>query len=199
MFASAGWQVLTVKYGHLLEELFARPGGTELRARIDEMSNPEYQRMLRCTPAQLRERLPGGREPIAALMAALDDQTLVAAIRNLGGHDLAALDHAFALIEDTRPTVIFAYTVKGYGLPAQGHPQNHSALLTREQMHELAGQLGTDPDHPWNPFPPGSEPDRLCGASTTLRTWCRRSRLTSAVHRRAPRARRPLWVVRCST
>ena len=28
MFASAGWQVLTVKYGRLLEELFARPGGT---------------------------------------------------------------------------------------------------------------------------------------------------------------------------
>ncbi|MGH3164603.1 MAG: pyruvate dehydrogenase, partial [Trebonia sp.] len=40
MFASAGWQVLTVKYGHLLEELFTRPGGQELRARIDEMPNP---------------------------------------------------------------------------------------------------------------------------------------------------------------
>ena len=27
MFSAAGWQVLTVKYGRLLEELFARPGG----------------------------------------------------------------------------------------------------------------------------------------------------------------------------
>ena len=60
MFAAAGWQVLTVKYGQLLQELFARPGGEALRARIDEMSNPEYQRLLRCTDAQLRERLPGG-------------------------------------------------------------------------------------------------------------------------------------------
>lgn len=58
MFASAGWQVITVKYGRLLEELFARPGGHELRARIEQMPNPEYQRLLRCTPAQLRERLP---------------------------------------------------------------------------------------------------------------------------------------------
>ena len=49
MFAAAGWQVLTVKYGQLLQELFARPGGEALRARIDEMSNPEYQRLLRCT------------------------------------------------------------------------------------------------------------------------------------------------------
>jgi pyruvate dehydrogenase E1 component len=38
MFASAGWQVLTVKYGRLLEELFTRPGGSELRTRIDQMS-----------------------------------------------------------------------------------------------------------------------------------------------------------------
>src|SRR5919206_939515 len=59
MFTSAGWQVLTVKYGHLLEELFTRPGGNELRTRIDQMPNPEYQRLLRCTPSQLRERLPG--------------------------------------------------------------------------------------------------------------------------------------------
>src|SRR5690606_2345188 len=41
MFAAAGWQVLTVKYGDLLESLFARPGGDALRRRIDRMPNPE--------------------------------------------------------------------------------------------------------------------------------------------------------------
>ena len=30
--------------------------------------------------------------------------------------------------------MIFAYTIKGYGLPTQGHPRNHSALLTSEQI-----------------------------------------------------------------
>ena len=59
MFDAAGWQVLTVKYGGVLEELFAHPGGDALRARIDEMSNPEYQRLLRCPPAEMRARLPG--------------------------------------------------------------------------------------------------------------------------------------------
>jgi len=34
MFAAAGWQVLTVKYGQILTELFARPGGAALRTRI---------------------------------------------------------------------------------------------------------------------------------------------------------------------
>ncbi|GAA3227026.1 pyruvate dehydrogenase [Pseudonocardia petroleophila] len=152
MFDAAGWQVLTVKYGALLEELFTRPGGDALRARIDEMPNPEYQRLLRCTPAQLRERLPGDDAKLAELVAGLDDPTLHAAIRNLGGHDLSALRTAFAAIDDTRPTVVFAYTVKGHGLASEGHPQNHSSLLTHEQFAELAAAVGADVEDPWAPL-----------------------------------------------
>ncbi|HEX5403043.1 MAG TPA: pyruvate dehydrogenase, partial [Pseudonocardiaceae bacterium] len=162
MFASAGWQVVTLKYGKLLTELFERPGGDELRSRIDMMSNPEYQRLLRCTADQLRTRLPGDSAPIQQLVAELDDETLMAAVRNLGGHDLDALDGAFQSITDDRPTVIFAYTIKGYGLPVQGHPQNHSSLLTTGQMNELAGRLGVTPDQPWQRFAQDSEPGRLC-------------------------------------
>ena len=54
MFAAAGWQVLTVKYGRKLDELFDLPGGKALRARIDAMTNPEYQRLLRCRADELR-------------------------------------------------------------------------------------------------------------------------------------------------
>ena len=95
MFAAAGWQVLTVKYGRLLQELFARPGGDALRARIDEMPNPEYQRLLRCTAgraarAAARRRRPA-RPRSPSWSPTLDDATLHAAIRNLGGHDLDAL------------------------------------------------------------------------------------------------------------
>ena len=150
MFTAAGWQVITLKYGRLLAELFARPGGEALRHRIDAMPNPEYQRLLRCPPDELRRRLPGGDEPLARLIADLDDAALAAAIRNLGGHDLAALDEAFGAIDDSRPTIILAYTIKGYGLAIEGHPQNHSALLTQAQLGELAAQLGADPDRPWN-------------------------------------------------
>lgn len=165
MFAAAGWQVLTVKYGRLLEELFTQPGGGALRARIDEMSNPEYQRLLRCSVTELRERLPGAGGESAAittLLDQLDDDTLYAAIRNLGGHNLDALTNTYRAIDDTRPTVIFAYTVKGYGLPTEGHPQNHSSLLTREQMLALAEDLGTSLDDPWRGFPQDSATARLC-------------------------------------
>jgi pyruvate dehydrogenase E1 component len=165
MFAAAGWQVLTVKFGHLLQELFTRPGGPALRARIDDMSNPEYQRLLRCTDAQLRERLPGDEPSLRTLVESLDAATLRAAIRNLGGHDLDALGEAFAAIDDTRPTVIFAYTVKGHGLATEGHPQNHSSLLTAAQFAQLAERLGTDPDDPWAPFPDGSAEATLCAGT----------------------------------
>jgi pyruvate dehydrogenase E1 component len=164
MFDAAGWQVITVKYGRLLEELFTRPGGAALRRRIDEMPNPEYQRLLRCTPTQLRDRLPGDDEEVTALIAGLDDATLHAAVRNLGGHDLAALGDAFTAIDDTRPTVIFAYTVKGYGLASEGHPQNHSSLLTDEQMTQLAESVEASMGDPWARFPDGSDAGLLCAS-----------------------------------
>src|SRR5580658_1477278 len=166
MFVAAGWQVITLKYGRLLEDLFARPGGDALRNRIHAMPNPEYQRLLRCAAAELRRRLPGGDEALAGLIAGLDDATLAAAIRNLGGHDLSSLDEAYRAIEDDRPTLILAYTIKGYGLPVEGHPQNHSALLTAEQMQELASHLGTDADHPWSRFAPDTAAGRLCAETS---------------------------------
>lgn len=167
MFRAAGWQVLTVKYGRLLHELFARPGGDALRARIDGMPNPEYQRLLRCDADEVRTRLPDvGSGPdgpaLAELVATLDDATLLAAVRNLGGHDAAALGEAFDEIDDSRPTVILAYTVKGHGLATAGHPQNHGSILTAEQMAELADAVGADVDDPWHRFPADSAAGRLC-------------------------------------
>ncbi len=168
LFDAAGWQVLTVKFGRLLEHLMNRPGGAALRARIVEMSNPEYQRLLRCDADELRRRLPGegaGSMEIAALVAGIDDETLLAAIRNLGGHDIPALREVFARIDDSRPTVILAYTVKGYGLPIEGHPQNHSSLLTIEQYQQLAALLGESVESPWQRFAPDSDEGRLCTAA----------------------------------
>ncbi|MBY4402153.1 pyruvate dehydrogenase [Rhodococcus fascians] len=165
MFDAAGWQVISVKFGRLLENLFARPGGDGLRQRILDMPNPEYQRLLRCDAAQLRTRLPGdgpGASAITDIITDVDDTVLVEAIRNLGGHDLDALREAYATIDDTRPTVIIAYTVKGFGLPTQGHPQNHSSLLSIEEYAELAQALGTDPAQPWGRFADNSAAGALC-------------------------------------
>jgi pyruvate dehydrogenase E1 component len=168
IFSAAGWQTITVTFGKLLERLFDRPGGTALRARILQMPNAEYQRLLRCSADELRSRLPGAGADaggINELIAQLDDHTLTRALANLGGHDLDALRAAYSQIDDSRPTVIFAYTIKGFGLPAQGHPQNHSSLLTDDQFADLAVALGKDAEHPFSRFEHNTPAAQMCQAA----------------------------------
>ena len=170
MFEAAGWGVATVKYGRLLRELFARPGGEDLRRRIDRMGNEEYQRLLRSDPAELRERLPGtgrGARAVRDLVAGLEDAEVHAAVRDLGGHDLADLLAAFREADAAadRPSVVLAYTIKGWRLPIEGHPSNHSALLTEAEWRALAGALGADPEDPWRRFDPGSPEELLAAAA----------------------------------
>ena len=71
-------------------------------------------------------------------------------------------------MQHDRPTVIFAYTIKGWSLPIEGHPENHSALLTHEQFAELGEQLGADPGDPWAPFDPGSPEGELAAAAAAV-------------------------------
>jgi pyruvate dehydrogenase E1 component len=167
MFEAAGWETITVKYGRRLRALFEQSGGAALRERIDSMSNEEYQRLLRSPAGELRERLPGGgrtRREVERLIAGLDDAEVVAAVCDLGGHDLADLLEAFRRADQIRdrPAVIFAYTIKARGLPTQGHPANHSALLSHEQWLELARNLGADAGDPWAPFATGTPEAELC-------------------------------------
>ena len=101
---------------------------TELRERIDAMPNEEYQRLLRADAAELRERLEVDTGD-------LDDAELLRTFRDLGGHDLGALIDGYRQADAVRdrPSVVFAYTIKGWTLPTEGHPANHSALLNAEQ------------------------------------------------------------------
>jgi pyruvate dehydrogenase E1 component len=146
MFEAAGWHAITVKYGRWLGELFERDGGPALRRRIDSMPNEEYQRLLR---------------------SGVDDGELRRAIRDLGGHDLAELLAAFAEADRVtdRPSVVFAYTIKAWRLATEGHPGNHSALLSGAQWEQLASELGADPEDPWAVFEPGTPAAELCSAT----------------------------------
>ncbi|MCU1489549.1 MAG: pyruvate dehydrogenase [Acidimicrobiaceae bacterium] len=167
MFAAAGWNTITLKFGSRLRELFAMRDGPQLEQRIDSMSNEEYQHLLRLPAPEVRAALAGtGRERVSILRLVdhLDDSEVRSVIRDLAGHDFAdvigSLEHADRVTD--RPTVIFAYTIKAWRLPTEGHPGNHSALLSSEQWRALADELGADPDDPWAPFPEGGPEARAC-------------------------------------
>jgi pyruvate dehydrogenase E1 component len=152
MFEAAGWHVVTVKYGRRLS---AHPA---LCDRITAMPNEEYQRLLRADDAaELRDRLGQAASDV-------EDDELGGVVRDLGGHDLGLLLDAFAEADAVtdRPSVVFAYTIKAWRLATEGHPGNHSALLTVDQWRALAAELGADPDHPWAAFEAGSPEAELC-------------------------------------
>jgi pyruvate dehydrogenase E1 component len=163
MFEAAGWHVITVKYGRRLTGL---DDGGALARRIDGMTNEEYQRMLRSPIDEVRARVVEGdhRNGLERAIAGVDDESLMAAVRDLGGHDLGLLLDAFAAADAVkdRPTVIFAFTIKAWRLPTEGHPANHSALIDDEQWRSLAAELGADADAPWARFGEDSPEAELC-------------------------------------
>jgi len=97
------------------------------------------------------------------LLGDVPDDELAQVLGDLGGHDfeelLARLQEADA--ETTRPTVLFAYTVKGWRLPIAAHPLNHSMLLSQEEIDDLRTQLAIGEDE-WAAFSDDSQAGRLC-------------------------------------
>jgi pyruvate dehydrogenase E1 component len=174
LFDASGWRVLEAKYGRRLQAAFVRPGGAALRQRIDDMSNEEYQALIRLPGVPLRERLLAGagaaRAELAATLEATPDDELPALLADLGGHDLHELLVKFAEADadPDRPTVLFAYTIKGWGLPIAGEALNHSALLTPEQLTALRAHLRIEPGAEWETFPSGSPEGQLCAARAAV-------------------------------
>jgi pyruvate dehydrogenase E1 component len=164
LFAGAGWKVFEAKYGTILEAAMAGPGGSALRRRIDEMSNEEYQALIRLKDgAELRSRMTAVadakyRADILLALKATPDDNLRDLIANLGGHDLPKLIQVLQQADavDDAPAVVFAYTVKGWGLPMAGDPLNHSQLLTQTQMDALLPTLGDGIEDVWAGLPEDS-------------------------------------------
>jgi pyruvate dehydrogenase E1 component len=166
LFADNGWRVLEAKYGRQLQALFALPNGECLRQRIDDMSNEEYQALIRLPGADLRPRLVAGSAPLAAVLEGVSDEHLPAVLANLAGHDLQELLSVLDEAGSTpQPTVLFAYTIKGWGLPMAGHPLNHSMLLNHEQMTALQKSLNVPAGDEWSGFAPDSAEGRACAAA----------------------------------
>jgi pyruvate dehydrogenase E1 component len=166
MFAANGWNIIDVKYGRLLQNAFEEPNGELLRACVDEMSNEAYQRLLRLSPSDLRQWLPKkSRYPreLRRLLDRWDNTQLHEVFWNLGGHDISEMEAALAKsTKNSGPTVIFAYTLKGWKLPIVGHPQNHSVVLSDQQMELVRRDLEISVGQEWSGFPPDSSAGILC-------------------------------------
>ncbi len=155
LFRAFGWEVVTLKYGSLLEAAFKEPGGERLREWIDKAPNQLYSALTFQGGGAWRRRLLddlGDQGPVTRLIERRSDEELARLMTNLGGHDLPSLLQAFESIDHDRPVVFIAYTIKGFGLPIAGHKDNHAGLLTPAQMEGYRASAGVRPGHEWDRF-----------------------------------------------
>lgn len=155
MFRNFGWDVVIVKYGRLMQAAFAEPGGEALRRWIDNCPNQMYAALCFQGGAAFRKRLHdeiGDQGEVTALIDRRSDEELLALMSNLGGHDMASMLEAFEAIDHDRPVCFIAYTIKGVGLPFQGHKDNHAGLMTPTQMETFRKAQAIRPGHEWDKF-----------------------------------------------
>ena len=155
IFETCGWRVITLKHGKLQQAAFAEPGGERLRQWIDSTANADFAALTYQGGAAWRQRLTAdiGNDPsVSALLNRRNDTELARLMTNLGGHCTASLCEAFDTATDDVPTLFIAYTVKGYGLPFAGHKDNHSGLMTPDQIDALRVELGIASGDEWLPW-----------------------------------------------
>ncbi|QUS41021.1 transketolase [Tardiphaga alba] len=155
MFRNFGWDVVIVKYGRLMDAAFAEPGGAALKDWIDNCPNQRYAALCFQGGAAFRKRLHdeiGDQGDVTALIDRRSDDELLALMSNLGGHDMSSMLEAFETIDHDRPVCFIAYTIKGVGLPFQGHKDNHAGLMTPTQMEKWRAEQNIRPGREWDKF-----------------------------------------------
>jgi pyruvate dehydrogenase E1 component len=155
MFRNFGWDVVIVKYGSLMRKAFAEPGGQALKKWIDECPNQLYSALCFQGGAAFRRHLRdeiGDQGAVSRLIEKRSDDELLELMSNLGGHDMASMCEAFESIDHDRPVCFIAYTIKGMGLPFQGHKDNHAGLMTVAQMEKYRAAQNIRPGHEWDKF-----------------------------------------------
>jgi pyruvate dehydrogenase E1 component len=155
IFETAGWRVVTLKWGKAQMRAFARPGGKSLQAWIEACPNADFAALTYQGGAAWRERLGrdiGGEAGVQALLDSFSDEDLHKVMIGLGGHCIETLTEAFDAAQDDTPTMFIAYTVKGFGLPLQGHKDNHAGLMNPSQVEALRQTMGVVAGEEWAPL-----------------------------------------------
>ncbi len=124
-FRGVGFNVIKVIWGSEWDELFARDTEGLLRRRMMEMVDGDYQLFQAKDGAVAREVLFGSDPRLLAMVEHLSDEAIFE--MRYGGLDrkkvYAAYEKAVNM-NNGRPTVVLAKSVKGYGLGPVGQAQN---------------------------------------------------------------------------
>lgn len=155
IFKAFGWRTVVLRHGALQRAAFEEPGGETLKRWIQDCPNPVYSALTYQGGAAWRKRLMddiGDQGEVSALLDKRSDEELSALMNNLGGQCLQTLTEAFDAIDDDKPTVFLAYTIKGWQTPLAGHKDNHAGLMNPAQMADFQKFMGVPEGKEWEKF-----------------------------------------------
>lgn len=144
-FRGAGWNVLKVIWGSRWDALLARDTENELKARMNECLDGDYQTYKSKDGAYVREHFFNTPE-LKAMVANMSDEEIWGL--NRGGHDphkVYAAYYEAVHNNHGRPTLILAKTIKGYGMGASGEGQNtaHQAKkMDKDSLKKFRTRFG---------------------------------------------------------
>jgi len=155
-FSNVGWNVVTLKFGRKLEAARHGPAGEAVLNWIETCPNQLYSALTFKGGAAWRDRLKldlGAAKGLKTFLDQHDDAALSDLMTNLGGHDLETILDAFAAADASEaPHCFVAYTIKGYGLPLQGHKDNHAGLMNPTQLSQFQRLCDVPEGQEWEPM-----------------------------------------------
>jgi len=157
-FRGAGWNVIKVITGKDWEPLWAQDREGVLARRFNEVVDGQFQKYVTESGAYIRNDFFGADPRLLEMVSNYSDEQI--RTLNRGGHDPDKVYAAYkSAVEHTgQPTVILAYTVKGYGLGEAGEGKNithQQKKLNEEELMRFRNKFGipiSDEDVATAPF-----------------------------------------------
>lgn len=138
LFRGAGWNVVKVVWGSDWDPLLEDDETGLLIKRMGEVVDGQYQKYVGMDGKYIRDHFFGKHPELLKLVESFSDEKLEKMRR--GGHDPEKVYAAYKMateINNGRPTVILAKTIKGYGLGEEGEGRNIAHNLKKQNEDEL--------------------------------------------------------------
>ena len=138
-FKGAGWNVVNLIWGRHWDDLINNDQNGLLQKIMDETVDGEYQNFKAKGGKNTRENFFGKNPEVLKMIEKFSDDE----VENLnrGGHDPIKVYNAYRLAYEnkTKPTVILAFTIKGYGIGSrQADNTTHQVKkLTKENLENF--------------------------------------------------------------
>ncbi len=139
IFSAAGWNVVNLIWGRKWDELLERDHKGALRWIMNNTVDGEYQNFKAKGGAYTRKHFFGKHPDALELVKDMSDEEIEDL--NRGGHDPGKVFNAYKAAYECKdkPTVILAFTVKGYGIGSrQADNTTHQVKkLTNENLNDF--------------------------------------------------------------